>query len=458
METEKISLILEEQRKYFKTGATIEIAFRISALKKLKSLLLTYKPEIILALWKDFHKPESEVISSEVHFVLKELNYTIRNLRRWAAPEKHRTPLVHFISRSYVVPQPYGQVLVMSPWNFPVQLALVPLLGAIAAGNCVVLKVSRQAPETAKVLERMIGEMDSRHVALITGDHDVSEYLLNYNFDYIFFTGSQKTGKYVMSKAAASLTPVSLELGGKNPCIIASDARLDYAVKRIAWGKLLNAGQTCVAPDYVLIDETVRDRFIELLKAVILKFYGSHPEQSDDFAHVINQEKAERLAELMKNGRIVIGGETDISKCYIAPTIICDISTDDPIMHEEIFGPVLPVLTFKNINEIYEIIDLNPKPLALYIFTRNRKLAKEVLSKTSSGSSAVNDTVVQFASPYISFGGVGASGHGKYHGKNTFKTFSNMRSLMVKSNLLDIFLRYPPYTGFKKRVLEFFMR
>lgn len=458
MEKEQINLILAEQREFFSSGATLDISYRISVLKKLRTLLMAHKQDIIEALWKDFHKPACEVISSEVHFVLTELNMAIRNTRRWSRPTRYRTPLIHFIASSYAVPQPYGQVLIISPWNFPVQLALVPLLGAVAAGNCVVLKTSRQVPETSEVLEKMLGQLDRKHVAVINGDHTVSDYLLGYKFDYIFFTGSPKTGSHVMEKAAANLVPVSLELGGKNPCIIASDARLDYAARRIAWGKFYNGGQTCVAPDYLLIDEKVKDRFLDLLTTGIRKFYGDNPALSNDFPHVINSAAAERLAALMNEGRIVTGGVADPATCYVSPTVICDVTPDDPVMQGEIFGPVLPVVTFRNINEIYSIIERNPKPLALYIFTRSKRLAREVLMKTRSGSSAVNDTVVQFSSPYLPFGGVGSSGIGKYHGRHTFKTFSNMRSLLVKSNLIDIFLRYPPYSKLREKIFGWIMK
>lgn len=458
MEKDAIDLILGEQKDFFKSGATLDIGFRLEALKKLRSLLISHKPEIIEAMWKDFHKPECEVISSEVHFVLSELSLAIRKLRRWAAPERYRTPLTHFIARSYVVPQPYGQVLIISPWNFPLQLAMVPLLGAVAAGNCIVLKVSRQVPATALVIEKILANFDKRHIAVINGDHQVSDHLLDYKFDYIFFTGGTKTGRHVMEMAAVNLTPVSLELGGKNPCIIAADARLDFAAKRIAWGKFYNGGQTCVAPDYILVDKTIRDRFLDLLVKEIKTFYGDDPSKSDDLPHVINPESARRLASLMNSGKIVTGGVTDPGNCYVSPTVICDVKPDDPVMQGEIFGPVLPVVAFGDINEIYDIIERNPKPLALYVFTRSRKLAREVLSKTRSGSSAVNDTVVQFANPYLPFGGIGPSGLGRYHGKSSFRTFSNMRSLMIKSNLIDIFVRYPPYTRFKIKILEWLMR
>jgi aldehyde dehydrogenase (NAD+) len=328
----------------------------------------------------------------------------------------------------------------------------------MAAGNCIILKVSQQAPNTAVVIEKIISNFDNELITVINGDHNISEYLLDYKFDYIFFTGSSKIGKYVMEKAARNLIPVSLELGGKSPCVVAADAKLDFAVKRIAWGKFYNAGQTCVCPDYVLIDRKIKDRFLDLMTKEIRAFYGDDPEQSEDLPHVINPSRAARMASLMASGKIVTGGKTSPETCYVAPTVIKDIRPEDPIMQEEVFGPVLPVIEYENINEVYGIIERNPKPLAAYIFTRSRKLAWEFLAKTRSGSSAINDTVIQFASPYLPFGGVGNSGMGRYHGRKTFETFSNMRSVMVKSNLIDIFLRYPPYNKFKEKVFELLMR
>jgi aldehyde dehydrogenase (NAD+) len=458
MEKEEIGLILESQRKFFASGKTLDINYRIETLRKLRSLIIQYSQEIKDSMWKDFHKPACEVISSELNFVLKELNLAIRKLRRWSNPEKVRTPLIHFIARSYVVPQPYGQVLILSPWNFPFQLSLVPVVGALAAGNCVVLKVSQQVPNTCAVIEKIINYFDRDLITVINGDHSISEFLLDYNFDYIFFTGSCKVGRSVMEKAAKNLTPLSLELGGKNPCVVASDARLDFAVKRIAWGKFYNAGQICISPDYLLIDRKLKDRFLDLMTKEIRSFYGDDPEQSNDFPRVINSSKVQRLASLMGTGQIVTGGTANPETCYVAPTVIKDIKPSDPIMQEEIFGPVLPVIDFENFDEVYEIIEQNPKPLAVYIFTRNRKLAREFLAKTRSGSSAINDTVIQFASPYLPFGGVGCSGMGRYHGKKTFETFSNMRSVMVKSNLVDIFLRYPPYNKLKEKIFELLMR
>jgi aldehyde dehydrogenase (NAD+) len=458
MEKEEIRLIIEAQRKFFATGKTFNIEYRLDTLKKLRSLIILHEQEIVDALWNDFHKPEFEVIATESRFVIKELNYTIRKLRSWAKSRNVRTPIVHFLSHSYVAPQPYGQVLVLSPWNFPFQLAFMPLLGALAAGNCVVLKTSRQVPNINVVMEKILSHFPKELVAMINGDHTVSEYLLDEKFDYIFFTGSCRVGKYVMQKAAANLTPVSLELGGKNPCIVAGDARLDYAAKRIAWGKLINCGQTCVSPDYLLIDKKVRDKFLELISKEIRLFYGDNPEKSNDFARVISSENVHRLSGLMKNGQIVTGGTTDSETRYVAPTIIKDVKPGDPIMKEEIFGPVLPVIDFEEFDEIYDIINQHPKPLSVYIFSGNKKLVREFLKKTQSGNASVNETVMQIASPYLPYGGVGCSGLGRYHGKKSFDTFSNQRSVLVKSNLLDIFLRYPPYSGLKTKIVSWLMK
>jgi aldehyde dehydrogenase (NAD+) len=458
MEKEEIGVIIDAQRRYFASGKTLDIEYRLEILKKLRSLIILHEQDIVDALWKDFHKPEFEVIATESRFVIKELNFAIRNLKNWAKNRRVRTPVVHFLSRSYITPQPYGQILVLSPWNFPFQLSFLPLVGALAAGNCVILKVSRQAPNIIKVMEKILNHFPTELVAMTNGDHTISEFLLEQKFDYIFFTGSCRVGKYVMKKAAENLIPVSLELGGKNPCVITADARLDYAAKRIAWGKLLNGGQTCVSPDYVLIDKRVKDRFLELIVKEIKLFYGDNPEKSNDFARVISSESVNRLSELMKKGQIVIGGKVDAETRYVAPTIIKDVKPGDPIMEEEIFGPVLPLIDFEEFNEVYGIIEQNPKPLAAYIFSGNRKLVHEFLMRTQSGNVSVNETVMQIASPYLPYGGIGPSGIGRYHGKKSFETFSNMRSVLVKSNMLDIWLRYPPYSKLKTKIVSFMMR
>jgi len=458
MEKEELQLILDNQRKFFKSGRTFDIGFRIQTLKKLRTLIIQHEQEIKNALWKDFHKPEFEVIATESGFILKELNLTIRRLRKWARSRSVWTPLVHFLSYSYIAPQPYGQVLVLSPWNYPFQLAFLPMLGALAAGNCVVLKVSQQVPNVSAVMEKILSHFPKELVIMIQGDHGASEYLLSHTFDYIFFTGSSKIGKHVMQKASENLIPVSLELGGKNPCVVASDARLGYAARRIAWGKFMNAGQTCICTDYVLVDKKVKDSFLELLSQEIRTFYGDHPEESDGYARIINCGNLNRISALMKTGQIVTGGQVNVESCFIAPTVIKDIKPDDLIMQEEVFGPVLPVIDFEQFDEVYPIIERNPKPLATYIFSQNKKLITEFLRKTQSGSVGINDTVVQIASPYLPYGGVGNSGMGRYHGRKSFETFSNMRSVLVKSNLFDIPLRYPPYNRFKEKIVSYLMR
>jgi aldehyde dehydrogenase (NAD+) len=458
MEKEEISLVLKRQREFFAAGKTFDSGYRIEVLKKLRSLIIDNEQQIADALWKDFHKPEFEVIATESRFVIGEINHMISRLRGWSRKRRVRTPIVHFLSHSYIQPQPYGQVLILSPWNFPFQLAFMPLVGAIAAGNCVVLKVSRQVPEVAKVMAAILSHFPDELISMIDGDHSVNDFLLDQKFDYIFFTGSPGIGKHVMKKAAEHLTPVSLELGGKNPCVVTKDARLDYAARRIAWGKLINCGQTCVSPDYVLVDKKVRDKFLELIKTEIEKFYGSDPQTTNDFARVINTESVNRLKGYMNSGQIVTGGITDPATRYVSPTVLKDIRPGDPVMQDEIFGPVLPVIDFENIEEIYPIIEMNPKPLATYIFSGNKKTIREFMMRTQSGCAAINETVMQIASAYLPYGGIGSSGIGRYHGKKSFDTFSNLRSVLNKSNLLDIWLRYPPYSRFKTRVVSFLMR
>jgi aldehyde dehydrogenase (NAD+) len=458
MEREEIGSIIEQQRKFFATGKTLDIGYRIEILKKMRSVILDHEEEIVDAIWQDFHKPRFEVIATESRFVIKEINYAIRNLKSWARSKRVRTPIVHFWSHSYVVAQPYGQVLVLSPWNFPFQLAFMPVIGALAAGNCVILKVSQQAVHITRVIGKILEHFPQELVAMTNGDHGISEYLLEQKFDYIFFTGSSSVGKYVMKKAAENLIPVSLELGGKNPCVIAADARLDFAARRIAWGKFLNAGQTCVSPDYVLIDKKIKKQFLDLISAEIKKFYGEDPETSDHLARLISSASVRRLSCLMPEGKIVTGGVNNPDTRYFSPTVITDISPDDAIMKEEIFGPVLPVLEFDDFNEVYGIIERNPKPLATYIFSRNRRLIREFLSRTQAGTASVNDTVMQIASPYLPYGGVGSSGIGRYHGKRSFDTFSNHRSVLVKSNILDMPVRYPPYSSLKTKIVSLLLR
>jgi len=458
MDQKEIEIALSEQRRFFDTGKTLDINFRIEVLKKIRSLVIGYENEFIDALWKDFHKPVFEVVATETRFVVKEINLAIRRLRFWSKPKRVRTPILHFLAFSYVTKQPYGQVLILSPWNYPLQLAFVPLIGAVAAGNCVVLKTSQQVPNCNVVIEKIISQLPRELVLMTNGDHSISEHLLGHKFDYIFFTGSSKIGKYVMRKASENLIPVSLELGGKNPCVIASDAKIDFAARRIAWGKFMNAGQTCICTDYILIDKRIKDRFIDNLQKEISRFYGDDPRQSINYARIINKTNVGRISRFFKSGEVVTGGIADVENCFITPTIIKSINPDDPVMQEEVFGPVLPIIDFDSFEEVYNIIERNPKPLAVYIFTSNRKLASEFLDKTQSGTAGINDTVVQIASPYLPYGGVGNSGTGKYHGKRSFETFSNTRSVIKKSNLFDFNLRYPPYNRLKIKIIKLMMR
>lgn len=458
MEYEEIRSLISAQKAYYASGKTLDVSYRLESLRKLKTLILENEKAIVSALRADFGKPEFEVLATETRFVLKELNHTIRNLRRWARARKVYTPLVHFLSFSRVLPQPYGQVLILSPWNFPFQLTFLPLVGAIAAGNCAIIKVSRQVPETSAVMEKILEAFPRDHIAFMNGDHSVSEYLLNQQFDYIFFTGSTKIGRYVMQKAAGNLTPVSLELGGKNPCVVAADARLEYAAKRIAWGKFLNGGQTCICPDYVLVDRRVKDKFLEHITHAVKEFFGDDPASGGNFARVISSAAAERLELLMKCGKVITGGIADRKSRYVAPTVLADVSTDDPVMREEIFGPVLPIVEFSDFEDVYRIISKYPAPLATYIFSRNRRLINEFIARTKAGTAGINDTVMQIASPYLPYGGLGLSGLGRYHGKKSFETFSNMRSILEKSNLFDVPVRYAPYTRFKISIIKLLMR
>jgi aldehyde dehydrogenase (NAD+) len=458
MDKHELEMILENQRNFFVSGKTLDINYRLENLKKLRSLILSHENELKEALYKDFHKPYFEVLGTESRFAVAEISMMIQNLTKWSGRQKVKTSVANFPARSYILPQPYGQVLIISPWNYPFQLSMIPVMGALAAGNCIVLKVSQKVPHTLEVISKITNHFPKELIVFVKGEHSLSDYLLDFPFDYIFFTGSPAVGKKVMTKAAVNLTPVTLELGGKNPCVVAADANLSFAAKRIASGKFLNAGQTCIAPDYLLIDSKVKDRFLELLVKEIKSFYGEDPSLSRDYCRIINTGKTIRMESFIKTGNIITGGTTDAENCYVAPTIITGIKPEDSVMQEEIFGPVLPVISFNDLSEAYNVINRNPKSLAAYIFTTSRKLVGEFLSKTQSGSAAVNDTVMQVASPRLPFGGIGPSGMGRYHGQKSFETFSNMRSVMEKSNLIDIPVRYPPYTAFKEKMLRLLMR
>jgi len=422
------------------------INFRKETLTKLLSEIILRENEIIDALYFDFKKPAFEAVVTETSYVISELKDTIKNLKSWSKPKRVFPSLLNFPSKDYIYKEPYGKVLIISPWNYPFQLALCPLISAFAAGNQVVLKPSELTPKTSEIIEKIISKVfDNKDVKVMEGGIDVSQKLLAEPWDYIFFTGSVAVGKIVAKAAAENLTPVTLELGGKNPCVIDETANLKLAAKRIVWGKFMNAGQTCIAPDYILIQKDMKSHFVDYLKEEITKAYGENPSISPDFARIINTKNCQRLINMIDDKKVIFGGQSDINNCYIAPTLIEETSLDTEIMRDEIFGPILPILTYENHNDIDAVISNYEKPLALYIFTENRIFSKQMIEKYSFGGGCVNDTMVHFSNKRLPFGGVGHSGIGAYHGRLSFDTFSHKKSILIKSNLLDLPFRYAPY-------------
>lgn len=439
--------LIQRQRAYFRAGKSRSIAVRIHRLKALETWICMHEKEIARALHHDLRKSETEAYITEIGIVRDELRYTIKRLSGWAKPKLVPTPITQFPSISFRYPEPYGSVLIMSPWNYPFQLTVAPLIGAISAGNCAVIKPSAYSAHTSALLKRMVEELfEESYVAVIEGGRKENESLLNQKFDYIFFTGSVEVGKLVMKKAAEHLTPVSLELGGKSPCIVDETADIRLAAKRIVWGKLLNSGQTCVAPDYVLVHKTVKDKLIKQMVRQIQKMYGKEPLLSADYPKIINEKHFQRLCGYLTEGKRVFGGNVRRELLQIEPTILDDITWNDSIMKEEIFGPIIPVLTFYDLREAITMVNTRPKPLALYFFTRDKAREKRVLREISYGGGCINDTVVHLATSHLPFGGVGASGMGAYHGKASFDTFTHYKSIMKKSLFLDIPLRYAPFT------------
>lgn len=438
--------IIESQRLYFEGGATKDVDFRIEKLKVLRNAIIKYEPEIMEALKKDLNKSPFESYATEIGMVLEEIKYTIKHLSAWARPKRVKTPLVHFLASSRIYSEPYGIALIISPWNYPFQLAVGPLIGAIAAGNCSIIKPSEYSIHTSSIIEKLIKEnFDESFITVIQGGTEVSKQLLDERFDYIFFTGSVLVGKVIMAAASKFLTPLTLELGGKSPCIVDETANIDLAAKRIVWGKFLNAGQTCVAPDYLLVQSSVKSKLINKIQEHISRFYGATPCQNPEYPKIINEKHFNRLLNLMKSGNIVFGGDYSAETNYIAPTIIEGVTWGSPIMGEEIFGPLLPVLEFENLSEAVSVVNKYPKPLALYLFTNDKGNERYVINNTSFGGGCINETIVHLATPHLPFGGVGESGIGGYHGKSSFDTFSHQKSVLKKSNLIDIPLRYPPY-------------
>ena len=433
-------------REFFDKGTTRDVACRIERLKALRRAIIEQMKEINAALWSDLRKSEGEAYLTEIGMVLGEINYHVKHLRQWAKSRRQATPLAVWPSKSWIMYEPYGVVLIIAPWNYPFQLLLEPLIGAISAGNCVVLKPSPFAPATAEVIKKIVAAVfEPGYVSVFDGEGNVAELLLSERFDYIFFTGGSHFGQHVMEMAAKHLTPVTLELGGKSPCIVGRGANVEIAARRTAWGKFINAGQTCVAPDYVFVHKNQRAEFVEAVRLTVKRFYGDRPCDSPDYPRIVHREGTERLANLIHaSGQVVFGGEVNVEERYIAPTVLIDVEADSLIMREEIFGPILPVLTYREIDDVIRFVNKRDKPLALYYFGPKRE-AREVLSRTSSGGACVNDTIVHLANPRLPFGGVGMSGVGKYHGKASFELFSNLRSVVKSFTFFDNPFRYAPY-------------
>ena len=444
----KYENILKRQRNYLSSIGIIDVTDRIENLKKLKNSIKKYENNIINALNIDLGKPEFEAYSNEVGFVYSTIDYFIKNLKSWTKVKKVKNDAAQLPGKSYIYKSHYGAVLIIGPYNYPFQLLIEPLIGAISGGNTVILKPSEYATKTEAIVEKIIKEtFDEKYIAVVTGDYKVNSQLLDLEFDYIFFTGSVNVGKIVMEKASKHLTPVTLELGGKSPVIVDNTANLKVSAKRILWGKLTNAGQTCVAPDYILAHEDIYEELIKEFEKVIIEFYGQDIIRSKDFGRIINDRHMNRLNAILEHdkNKITFGGEVDFEKRYISPTIIRDVTLEDAVMNEEIFGPIIPVIKYKNMEDIKYYISHHKNPLALYVFSEDENFSEDIINRFSFGGGCVNDTISHVASPYLPFGGIGSSGMGNYHGKASFDTFTHTKSIVKKSTKIDLKLVFPPY-------------
>lgn len=437
-------------REFYRSGVTRDVDFRIAALKKLEAAIKAAESDITAALHVDLRKSPEEAYLTETGIVLSEIRMQVKNIRKWAKPVKVKSPMALFPSRSRILYEPKGVVLVMAPWNYPFQLALDPLVGAVAAGNCVALKPSTTSSATCAMIKKIIAEVfPENHVIVFDGGHDQAAELLKQPFDHIFFTGGASFGRTVMTEAAKNLVPVTLELGGKSPCIVDVGADMEIAARRIAWGKFINAGQTCIAPDYLFVHSSLKEELIRRLDGALRRFYGEDIRNSPGYPRIISDKAFARLSQYLQNsGHIIYGGQTDAADRYIAPTLLDGVDETFPVMQEEIFGPILPVMTFEDISTVTDYVNRHDKPLAFYYFGRRNK-AKEVLAATSSGGACVNDTIMHIVNGNLPFGGAGMSGMGRYHGRHSFETFSNIRGTVFSLNRPDITMRYPPYRSIK---------
>ncbi|QWH41332.1 aldehyde dehydrogenase [Bacillus mycoides] len=438
-----ISSIVNKQKEYFYKGHTRSVETRKNNLKKLYDGIQRFEDEIFQALKLDLNKSVHESFTTEIGYVLKEISFQMKHISSWSKPKRVRTALTHFGSKGKVVPEPYGVTLIIAPWNYPFQLAIAPLVGALAAGNTVVLKPSELTPNVSKVLTRMLEELFPEElVSVVEGGAQESTALLKEPFDYIFFTGSVGVGKVVMEAAAKKLTPLTLELGGKSPCIVHKDAKLDVTARRIVWGKFLNAGQTCVAPDYMYVHSSVKEQLIEALRHEIAEQYGKDALQNDNYVRIVSERHFERLCTFLQDGKPVIGGNYTKETLHIEPTVLTNVTWQSAVMEDEIFGPILPIIEYDKIEEVIETIQHHPKPLALYVFSEDRKVQEKVSSNISYGGGCINDVVYHLATPYLPFGGVGSSGLGSYHGEQSFRTFSHYKSILSQSTAFDMKIRY----------------
>ncbi|WP_235864085.1 aldehyde dehydrogenase [Sutcliffiella halmapala] len=450
---------LKVHKEYFETGETKDVAFRIKQLELLKKAIIENEKELNEALAADLGKSAFEAYASEIGYVLDSISFFIKNVKSWAKIRKVKTPLVHVGSKSFVYPEPYGTVLIVGPFNYPFQLVIEPLIGALAAGNCVVLKPSEFTPNVSRVIVKIISEnFKERYISVVEGGKEETSALIHAPFDYIFFTGSVEVGKIVMKAAAENLVPVTLELGGKSPCIVDKDANLEVAAKRIVWGKFMNVGQTCVAPDYILVHSEVKEKFIQNLTTTLFEFYGAEPQKSKDYGRVVNKRQLDRLVSLLDEEKVVVGGDFDREGLYMAPTLMKEVRWEDKVMQEEIFGPILPILEYNELHEAIARINSNPKPLALYLFTENSDVEGKVIQNVSYGGGCINDTVTHLTNPYLPFGGVGSSGIGSYHGKDSFETFSHKKSVLKKSTKFNLSFIYPPYSDKSVNLLRKIMK
>jgi len=456
---EEIALIVEKQRAYFATGATLPVKNRIEALKKLKNALESNKERLAHALQQDLGKSEFEGYMCEIGMALSEISYLLKHIRSYAKDKKVRTPLAQFASKSYQKPSPYGVTLIMSPWNYPLLLTIDPLADAIAAGNTAVIKPSAYSPATSALIGEILSEIfPPEFVTVVSGGREENNFLLDQKFDYIFFTGSKAVGQIVLEKASKYLTPVTLELGGKSPCIVDKTADLKLAARRIVFGKYLNCGQTCVAPDYILCHASIKDRFVSYVKEEIQKQYGAHPLSNPDYGKMVNGKHFDRVSSLIEPQKVVHGGDSNRDTLQIAPTVLDNVTREDAVMQEEIFGPIMPILTFQTIDEVIETVNAHEKPLALYVFTKDQHTAEHITSMCAYGGGCINDVIIHLATSNTGFGGVGESGMGSYHGKAGFDTFTHYKSIVDKKNWIDLPMRYQPYKPFYRKLLGLFLR